>query len=113
MVVSGRSVFIFLKNEKLCIGCKNPLVLITQNLILRKNNINNKDKYINNIYNINNIIYNTYIYIHKQGAIIMGKTRFTMYVREELIKKLKINAIENNTDVSAILEKLIEEYLKK
>jgi hypothetical protein len=43
----------------------------------------------------------------------MGKTRFTMYVREELIKKLKINAIENNTDVSAILEKLIEEYLKK
>ena len=41
------------------------------------------------------------------------RTKFTTTLDDELIKKLKIQAIQENTDVSKILEVLIREYLDK
>ncbi|MCZ0754494.1 ribbon-helix-helix domain-containing protein [Anoxybacillus sp. J5B_2022] len=43
----------------------------------------------------------------------MARKKFTTTLDEELIQKLKIQAVKEGTDVSKILEKLIEEYLKK
>lgn len=43
----------------------------------------------------------------------MARKKFTTTLDEELIKKLKIQAVKEGTDVSKILEKLIEKYLKK
>lgn len=40
------------------------------------------------------------------------RTKFTTTLDGDLIKKLKIRAIEEDTDVSKILEKLIIEYLQ-
>jgi predicted transcriptional regulator len=40
------------------------------------------------------------------------RTKFTTTLDSDLIKKLKIKAIQDDTDVSKILEKLITEYLK-
>lgn len=45
--------------------------------------------------------------------IPMARKKFTTTLDEELIQKLKIQAVKEGTDVSKILEKLIEEYLKK
>jgi len=41
----------------------------------------------------------------------MGKGRLTLSIEEELIKKIKIIAIQEDTNVTAIVEKLIEDYL--
>lgn len=41
----------------------------------------------------------------------MAKGRLTLSIEEELIKKIKILAIQEDTNVTAIVEKLIEEYL--
>jgi hypothetical protein len=43
----------------------------------------------------------------------MSRKKFTTTLDEELIKKIKVKAIEENTDVSKLLEKMIENYLKK
>ena len=40
------------------------------------------------------------------------RKNFTTTLDEQLITKIKIKAIEENTDVSKLLEKLIFEYLK-
>lgn len=41
----------------------------------------------------------------------MAKGRLTLSIEDELIKKIKILAIQEDTNVTAIVEKLIEEYL--
>lgn len=42
----------------------------------------------------------------------MSRKKFTTTLDEELIKLIKVKAIEENTDVSKLLEKLIKDYLK-
>lgn len=41
------------------------------------------------------------------------RKKFTTTLDEEIIKKIKVQAIKENTDVSKLLEKLIENYLKE
>ena len=41
------------------------------------------------------------------------RKKFTTTLDEEIIKKIKIQAVKENTDVSKLLEKLIQNYLKK
>ena len=45
--------------------------------------------------------------------MIILRKKFTTTLDEEIIKKVKIQAIKENTDVSKLLEKLIENYLKE
>ena len=40
------------------------------------------------------------------------KKKFTTTIDEEFIKKAKIKAIEENTSVAELIEKLLKEYLK-
>lgn len=40
------------------------------------------------------------------------KQRFTTSIEEETLKRLKIQAIEENCSVSSLLERIITEYLK-
>ena len=41
------------------------------------------------------------------------RVKFTTTLDSEILKKLKIQAVEEGTDVSKILEKLMIEYLEK
>jgi len=41
------------------------------------------------------------------------RVKFTTTLNSELLEKIKIKAVKEKTDVSKILEKLIEQYLKK
>ena len=41
------------------------------------------------------------------------RKKFTTTLDEEIIKKIKFQAVKENTDVSKLLEKLIETYLKE
>ena len=41
------------------------------------------------------------------------RKKFTTTLDEEIIKKIKIQAVKENTDVYKLLEKLIENYLKE
>ena len=41
------------------------------------------------------------------------RKKFTTTLDEEIIKKIKFQAVKENTDVSKLLEKLIENYLKE
>jgi len=41
------------------------------------------------------------------------RKKFTTTLDEELIKSIKIKAIEENTDVSKLLEKMIKDYLAR
>lgn len=41
----------------------------------------------------------------------MSKIKFTTTIESELLKKIKIQAIKEHLSVSAILERLIKEYL--
>ncbi len=43
----------------------------------------------------------------------MARKKFTTSLDENIIQQLKIQAVKEGTDASKILEKLIEEYLKK
>jgi hypothetical protein len=43
----------------------------------------------------------------------MTRKKFTTTLDEVIIQQLKIQAVKEGTDASKILEKLIEEYLKK
>lgn len=43
----------------------------------------------------------------------MGKVKFTTTIDESLLEQIKILAIKEKCSVSAILEKLIKEYLEK
>ncbi|MGL5328310.1 MAG: hypothetical protein ACRDD7_03505 [Peptostreptococcaceae bacterium] len=43
----------------------------------------------------------------------MAKGRLVLSVEEELIKAIKIKAIQEDTNVTAIVEKLIEQYIKE
>ena len=43
----------------------------------------------------------------------MTRKKFTTTLDETIIQQLKIQAVKEGTDASKILEKLIEEYLKK
>ena len=45
--------------------------------------------------------------------VIILRKKFTTTLDEEIIKKIKIQAVKENTDVSKLLEKLIENYLKE
>ena len=41
------------------------------------------------------------------------KKTLTTYLEEELIKKLKIKALEQDITLAALLSKILEDYLKK
>lgn len=41
------------------------------------------------------------------------KVRFTTTIDEELLKKIKVKAIEEGKNVNEILEELLREYLKR
>ena len=43
----------------------------------------------------------------------MARKKFTTTLDEELIQQLKIRAVQENTDASKILERLIQEYLQR
>lgn len=43
----------------------------------------------------------------------MGKVKFTTTIDESLLEQIKIFAIKEKCSVSAILERLIKEYLEK
>jgi hypothetical protein len=43
----------------------------------------------------------------------MTRKKFTTALEEELIRQLKIKAIEQNTEPNKILEDLIKEYIAK
>lgn len=43
----------------------------------------------------------------------MARSKFTTTIDGELLKQIKIKAIECNTDVNKIIEDLIREYLAK
>ncbi len=45
--------------------------------------------------------------------ISLTRKKFTTTLDETIIQQLKIQAVKEGTDASKILEKLIEEYLKK
>lgn len=42
----------------------------------------------------------------------MSKVQFTTNLDKELLKKIKIKALEENKNVNEILEELIKKYLK-
>ncbi|WP_191982926.1 hypothetical protein [Secundilactobacillus collinoides] len=42
----------------------------------------------------------------------MGKKKFTTTLDSDLIKQLKIRAVEENTSVASLLEGLVQAYLK-
>ena len=41
------------------------------------------------------------------------KVRFTTTIDEELLKKIKVKAIEEGKNVNEIIEELLKEYLKR
>ena len=41
------------------------------------------------------------------------KVKFTTNIDERLLKKIKVRAIEEGKNVNEIIEKLLQEYLKK
>jgi len=41
------------------------------------------------------------------------RKKFTTTLEEEIIKKLKLQAVKEGTDASKIIEKLVTNYLKK
>ncbi len=41
------------------------------------------------------------------------KVKFTTTIDEELLKKIKVRAIEEGKNVNEIIEKLLQEYLKR
>lgn len=41
------------------------------------------------------------------------KVRFTTTIDEELLKKIKVRAIEEGQNVNEIIEKLLQEYLRR
>jgi hypothetical protein len=43
----------------------------------------------------------------------MARKKFTATLDETIIQQLKIQAVKEGTDASKIIEKLIDEYLKK
>lgn len=43
----------------------------------------------------------------------MGKVKFTTTIDENLLEQIKIFAVKEKCSVSAILEKLIKEYLEE
>lgn len=45
--------------------------------------------------------------------MLMVRKKFTTTLNETIIQQLKIQAIKEGTDASKIIEKLVEEYLKK
>lgn len=51
-----------------------------------------------------------YVYIQEEGLTIVRK-KFTTSLDEQIIQKLKIQAVKESTNVSKILEKLIRNYL--
>lgn len=43
----------------------------------------------------------------------MGKVKFTTTIDEQLLEEIKILAVKEKCSVSAILEKLIREYIER
>lgn len=43
----------------------------------------------------------------------MTRKKFTTTLDEDLIRRLKMRALEEDTDASKIIEKLVEKYLNK
>ena len=57
---------------------------------------------------------NTYLWYSKnqKGEYNMSKIKFTTTISNELLEKIKIQAIKEHRSVSEILEELIANYLK-
>jgi len=63
-----------------------------------------------------NLLANMPLFFHKERSDIMEKNkkvRFTTTIDEELLKRIKIKAIEEGKNVNEIIEKLLQEYLKR
>ena len=43
----------------------------------------------------------------------MSRRKFTTTLEEDVIRKLKLQAIQEQTAVNKIIERLVEEYLKR
>ena len=52
-------------------------------------------------------------HIATRGSVQVARSKFTTTIDGELLKQIKIKAIECNTDVNKIIEDLIREYLSK
>lgn len=51
--------------------------------------------------------------IERSGVMQKGKKiKFTTNIDKELLKKIKVKAIEEEKNVNEIIEKLLQEYLK-
>jgi hypothetical protein len=49
----------------------------------------------------------------KREGFEMARKKFTTTMEEEIINKLKKLAVDHNTDAGRMIEKLVEDYLKK
>ena len=51
-------------------------------------------------------------YVLSQGGFIMARKKFTTSLDEEVIQKLKMQAVIENTDASKIIERLLLDYFE-
>ena len=62
------------------------------------------------------ILIDSPVFYHYERSGIMQKgkkVKFTTNIDEELLKKIKVRAIEEGQNVNEIIEKLFQEYLKR
>ena len=59
------------------------------------------------------MIYYIRNHVLSQGGFIMARKKFTTSLDEEVIQKLKMQAVVENTDASKIIERLLLDYFEK
>lgn len=57
--------------------------------------------------------YNVRIYVLEPKERLNIRKKFTTTIDEEVIRELKMQAVREQTDANKIIERLIQEYLKK